>query len=153
MWILVAVLLAQTVDYQADGVKALEAKQYDAALVAFQKAIAADPKDYAAHFHLALTYSLMGNDSAAAPEYKSCLDLKPGLYEAELNLGISLLRLKDAAGATPYLEDAARQKPAEFRPALLYAQALLEGNRAAEAEKSFTAALALNATSAAAEEG
>jgi tetratricopeptide (TPR) repeat protein len=153
MWIFLAMVLVQSVDYQAEGIKALDAKQYDAALDSFKKAVAADPKDYAAHFHLALTYSLLGNDAGAAPEYKACLDLKPGLYEAELNLGISLLRLKDPAGATPFLDDAARQKPGEFRPSLLYAQALLESGRSAEAEKSFTGALALNATSAAAEEG
>ena len=119
MWILLALLLAQSVDYQAEGIKALDAKQYDAALGSFKKAVSADPKDYAAHFHLALAYSLLGNDAGAAPEYKTVLDLKPGLYEAELNLGISLLRLKDPAGAPPFLEDAARQKPKEFRPASL----------------------------------
>jgi len=146
-------MLAQSVDYQAEGIKALDAKQYDAALEDFKKAAAANPGDYAAHFHLALTYSLLGNDAAASPEYKTCLDLKPGLYEAELNLGVSLLRLKDPAGAVAYLEDAARQKPSEFRPALLYAQALLESGRSAEAEKSFAGALSLNASSAAAEEG
>ena len=153
MWILLAALLAQTADYQTDGIKALDAKQYDAALEIFKKAVAADPKDYAAHFHLALTNSLLGNDAAAVPEYKACLDLKPGLYEAELNLGVSMLRLKDPNGATPYLEDAAHQKPSEFRPALFYAQALLESGRAADAEKAFNSALTLNSTAAAAEEG
>ena len=153
MWILLALLLAQTADYQTQGVSALNARQYDTALDIFKKAVAADPKDYGAHFYLALTYSSMGNDAAAAPEYKASLDLKPGLYEAELNLGLSLLRLKDAAGAATYLEDAARQKPQEFRANLLYAQALLESGRNADAEKSFTIALALNATSAACEEG
>jgi tetratricopeptide (TPR) repeat protein len=153
MWILLAAMLAQTVDYQAEGLKALDTKQYESALEDFKRAVAADAKDYAAHFHLALTYSMMGNDTDAAPEYKTCLELKPGLYEAELNLGISLLRLKDAAGAITYLADAARQKPKEFRASLLYGQALLESGRAADAEKEFTTAVLLNVTSAAAEEG
>ena len=62
-----------------------------------RKAIAADPKDYSLHFNLALAYSLMGKNAEAIPEYKKTLELKPDLYEAELNLGISLLREKQAA--------------------------------------------------------
>jgi len=153
MWMLLVAMLAQSVDYQAEGIKALDAKQYEVALDDFKKAVAADPKDYGAHFHLALTHSLSGNDTAAIPEYKTVLDLKPGLYEAELNLGVSLLRTKDAAGAAGYLKAAVDLKPKEFRPALLYAQALLEAGRLAEAQESFAAAIELNAQSAAAEEG
>ena len=106
MWLLVAALLAQTADFQADGIKALDAKQYDAAVGLFTKAVAADPKDYAAHFHLALAYSLLGKDAEAIAQYKSTLELKPELYEAELNIGICLLRVKDAASAIPYLKNA-----------------------------------------------
>jgi len=153
MWIVLAAILAQSVDYHAEGVKAMNARQFDAAIEDLKKAVAADPKDYFSHFDLALAYSLTGNDASAVPEYKAALDLKPGLYEAELNLGISLLRSKDAAGAVPYLDAAAREKPNEFRPALLHSQALLESGKAAEAEKSFTGTLSLNAQSAAAEEG
>jgi tetratricopeptide (TPR) repeat protein len=152
MWFLVVALLAQSVDYQADGIKALDAKQYETALDLFRRAIAQDPKDYGAHFHLALTYSLLRNDAAAVPEYKAALEIKPDLYEAELNLGISLLRMKDASAAG-YLKAATEQKPKEFRPALLYAQALLDAGRFADAEPVFTAALALNPESAPAEEG
>src|SRR5580692_923474 len=117
MWLLVAALLAQTADFQADGVKALDAKQYDAAVGLFTKAVAADPKDYAAHFHLALAYSLLGKDIEAVAEYKTTLELKPGLYEAELNIGVSMTRAKDAASAIPHLKSAVAQKPKEFRPA------------------------------------
>ena len=57
-----------------------------------RQATAADPKDYAAHFQLALAYSLLGRDGDAIPQYKTALELHPGMYEAELNLGLSLMR-------------------------------------------------------------
>src|ERR1700680_5126483 len=134
MWIVLLVFLAQSADFQADGVKALDAKQYDVAVESFTKAVAADPKDYAARFQLGLAYSLLGKDSEAIPHYRTALELKPGLYEAELNLGICLLRVKDAEGALPHLRAAAEQKPQETQPAFYLARALLEKGQWKEAE-------------------
>src|ERR1700688_3499973 len=111
MWFVLVALIAQTVDFQADGIKALDAQEYDVAGDLFTRAVAADPKDYAAHFHLALAYSLLNKHAEAIPQYKSVLELKPDLYEAEWNLGICLLRVKDAASAIPYLKTASGQKP------------------------------------------
>ena len=51
----------------------------------FAKAVAADPKDYAAHFNLALSYTMLKRDADGLAEYKKVLEMKPGLYEAELN--------------------------------------------------------------------
>jgi tetratricopeptide (TPR) repeat protein len=153
MWLLVAMMLAQSIDFIADGVKALDAKQYDAAAGLFTKAVAADPKDYSAHFHLALAYSLLGKNPEAIPEYKTTLELRPGLYEAEINLGICLLRAKDAAAALTPLREAAAQKPKEFQPAFYLARALLDTKQIPEAEAGYVTALSLNSDSAAAEEG
>jgi tetratricopeptide (TPR) repeat protein len=150
-WVALAALFLQSVDYQAEGRKALDAKQYQAAADLFRKAVAADPQDYGAHFQLALAFSLMNQDAEAIPEYKKVLELKPGLYEAELNVGISLLRSKDAAGAVPYLKAAAAEKPKEARPAYYYAQALLDSGQNATAE--FETAVALNGLSAPAHAG
>jgi tetratricopeptide (TPR) repeat protein len=150
LWLL---LLAQDPDDQAAGIKALEAQKYDEAVALFTKAVAADPKDYAAHFHLALAYSLSGNDARAIPEYKTALDLQPGLYEAEMNLGISLVRMKDPAGAVPHLQAAVAKKPNQFRPAYFLGEALLSTNANAEAEKAFQAAQALQPNSAPTEIG
>ncbi|HML15846.1 MAG TPA: tetratricopeptide repeat protein [Bryobacteraceae bacterium] len=153
MWLVLAAFLVQSTDYQAQAIKALDARQYDTAVELLNKAVAADPKDYGAQFNLALAYSLSGKDADAIPHYKIALDLKPGLYEAELNLGISMLRAKDASGALPHLNSAAEQKPHEYRPAFYVAQALLETKKFADAEAAYTAALALNPQSAPAELG
>src|SRR5580658_300406 len=154
MWAFVAVLFfLQTPDYIAEGMKALDAAKYDQAAELFGKAVAADPKDYAAHFHLALSYTMLKRDTDGIAEYKKALELKPGLYEAELNLGILLLRDREPADALPYLQQAVDQKPKEFRPNLYWAQALLDSGDAAQAERQYRAALALDPKSAAAELG
>src|SRR5580698_9401924 len=102
MWALAAVLFfLQTPDYSAEGLKALDAAKYDQAAELLGKAIAADPKDYSAHFNLALSYTMLKRDAEGAAEYKKALELKPGLYEAELNLGILLIRDKEPADAAP----------------------------------------------------
>jgi tetratricopeptide (TPR) repeat protein len=133
--------------------KALEAAKYDQAAELFGKAVAADPKDYAAHFHLALSYTMLKRDADSLAEYKKVLELKPGLYEAELNAGILLIRDKQPLDAAQYLQQAVDQKPKEFRPRLYWAQALLESGDAAKAEEQYRAALDLDAKSAAAELG
>jgi tetratricopeptide (TPR) repeat protein len=153
MWALLAVILAQSVDYSAEGMKALDAQKYDAAVELFTKAVAEDPKDYGARFNLALAYSFLGKFAESVPQYKAVLDLKPGLYEAELNLGISLFRLKDAAGAAVQLKAAAEQKPAEFRPAFYLAEALREAGSHPEAEAAYANAVRLKADSAESEWG
>jgi len=154
MWAFAAVLLfLQAPDYSAEGTKALEAGKYDQAADLFGKALAADPKDYAAHFHLALSYTMLKRDAEGIAEYKKVLELKPGLYEAELNAGILLIRDKQPADAARYLQQAVDQKPKESRPRLYYAQALLESGDAAKAEQQYRAALELDAKSAAAELG
>ena len=153
MWILYLVLLAQSANLIEDGTKALDAKQYDRALELFSQAAAADPKDYAAHFQLALAYSLLGRDGDAIPQYKTALQLHPGMYEAELNLGLSLMRSSHPAEAVDQFRAAAEQCPTEFRPALGLAQALYSTDRFPEAEAAYQKAVALDSRSAAAESG
>jgi Flp pilus assembly protein TadD len=135
------------------GLKALNDKQYQAAANDFTLALAADPKDYSLHFNLALAYSLMGKNAQAVPEYRKTLELKPGLYQAELNLGISLLREKQASDAVPVLRDAAAQKANEYRPNYYLADALFQAGDFPKAEQAFSAALALDPKSPDAELG
>jgi tetratricopeptide (TPR) repeat protein len=145
--------LAQNPDPSSEGMKALEARKYDEAVQLFTKATDADPKDYAALFHLALAYSLAGKDAEAVPRYRRVLELKPGLYEAELNLGVLLLRDKLMPEALGYLDSAATKKPKEFRPNFYLAEALAALGRFADAESHYVTALAVDPQSAAAESG
>jgi tetratricopeptide (TPR) repeat protein len=153
MWALLALFVLQAPDHNASGMKALEAANYAAAAAEFQQAVAADPRDYGAHFNLALAYSFLHRDEEGIAEYRKTLELKPHLYEAELNAGILLLRQKDAAGAEPLLEDAAGQKPNEFRPRYYLAEAQFALSRWSDAQANYTLALAVDAKSANAELG
>ena len=95
----------QSADPNAEGMKSLEAKDYQAALTHFQKVVEQDPEDYGAHFHLALANSLLQRREPAIAGYRKVLQLKPGLYEAELNLGILLLDAKQTAESVTPNED------------------------------------------------
>lgn len=154
MWVVAAVLVVlQAADYQAEGAKAIEEGRYDAAVSAFTRVIEADPRDYGAHFNLGLAYGYLGRDAEGIAQYRKTLELKPGLYEAELNAAILLLRARDAAAALPLVAAAARQKPAEFQPRYRLGEAQLGVNDAAAAAESFRAALEIDGKSAAAELG
>jgi tetratricopeptide (TPR) repeat protein len=156
MWAATAalfLLFAPTTDYQSEGLKALDAKQYDQAAQLFTQAVQTDPKDYAAHFHLALALSLLGKDAEAIPEYQKTLELKPGLYQAELNIGILLLRAKRASEATPHLDAAAQSKPKEFRAQWHLAEALLSSGDPSQAAQHYQAAVEIDPKSAAAQLG
>jgi tetratricopeptide (TPR) repeat protein len=146
-------LFLQAIDPLEQGLKALEAQQYPAAINAFERAAAADPRDYSAHFHLGLARSMAGQNAEAAAAYRRTLELKPGLYEAQLNLGVVLINLKQSAEAASVLKQALAQKPKEFRPNYYVGEAQLATGQATEAESSFRAALAADAKSAEAAAG
>ncbi len=136
-----------------DGIKALDAGKPAEAEILFAKAVAADAKDYSAYFNLAFAQSVQNKDPEAIANYRKVLELKPGIYEAELNLGILLLRQKLPKDAIPLLDAAAKAKPDQYRPNYYLGEALIDVNRGAEAEAAYRRALAINAKSAEAAQG
>ncbi len=150
---LVLLLALQDPDHSAEGIKALEARNYEAAISHFSSAVKADPEDYAARFNLALAYSFSGKDAEAITEYKKVLGLKPGLYQALVNLGTVLLRQNKPAEAVPFLQAAVDAKPAEARPHLLLGEALFSLGRFTQAGQEYYAALTAEPQSAPAELG
>ncbi|HEY1758808.1 MAG TPA: tetratricopeptide repeat protein [Bryobacteraceae bacterium] len=137
-------LLAQSADFEAAGKKAIEARNYPEAVAAFRHAVAADPKDYAAHFNLGFAYTMAGQDAEAAQEFKTVLDLHPGVFEAQLNLGVALLRLNRSAEAETAYRAALsiRVDSAAAEQGLGHALALQ--NKCAEAEPHYRKAAALD---------
>ena len=131
----------------------MDAGRYHEAVELLQKAIAADPKDYSAHFNLALAYGFLNEDAEGVAEYRKTLELKPGLYEAEMNGAILLLRQKKAEDALPWLEDAAQQKPSDARARYYLAEAQLQTGATEKAQSGFEAALEANPKLAEAELG
>jgi tetratricopeptide (TPR) repeat protein len=129
---------------QADGLQALDQHDYRRAEQIFSKVAAADPQDYSAFFNLALAETGLNEDERAAQHYRQTLALKPGLYEAELNLGILYLRDRRAVDAQPFLRDAARQKPNQVRPLRYLGDSLLASGDLEGAAGAYRQALALD---------
>ena len=154
MWaIAAAIFFFQASDFSSVGMKALEEGKYEAAVQAFTKAVEADAKDYFAHFNLAMAYGFLHQDAEGIAEYRKTLAIKPGLYEAELNAGILLMRQKDPAEALPLFQTAAEQKPREFRPRYYLAEAQLQTGAPSKAEENYRLALELDFKSAGAHLG
>jgi tetratricopeptide (TPR) repeat protein len=159
LWCALAALLlfSPQQDFLAEGLKALDANQPAAAEPLLRQAVQADAKDFAAHFNLALALSLQQKDDEAIQELRRTLELNPGLYQADSNLGTLLLRNKRAAEAVPVLKEALESAPKSGENAarvnLLYAQALFETSDVAEAERYYRAAAGLDPKSAAAQSG
>lgn len=149
LWLL---LFSPAQDSLTDGLKALDANQPATAEPLLRQAVAAAPDDVTAHFNLALALSMQRKDEEAMAEFRRTLALQPGLYQADLNLGMLLLRNQRPADALPVLKEAVdKQKTAHAT--LYYAQALLETGDPAGAETQFRAAIELDAKSAAAQTG
>ncbi len=140
-------------DAVSAGMKALESEKYDLAAQYFTQAVQSDPKDYASQFNLAFANTMLGKDAEAIAGYRRVLELKPGLFEAQLNLGRVLLRTKQPAEAASFLDQAAAQRPKEFAPRLYLSDALFDSGEFQKSEESYKAALELNPKSAAAELG
>jgi tetratricopeptide (TPR) repeat protein len=138
---------------QIAGLQALDRGDYAEAEQVFSKLAAADPKDYSALFNLALAETALKKDDQAARDYAQVLVVKPGLYEAELNLGMLYLRDHRAAEAVPLLRDAAQQKPNQPRPKRYLGDCLLAGGDLAGAAEAYSQALALDPKLGAAELG
>jgi len=148
-----ALFYLQAPDFFAEGAKALEEGKYEAAAQAFSKAIEADPQDYVAHFNLALADGYLNKDAEAIAELRKTLELKPHLYEAELNASLLFLRQKQPAEALPLLEDAAAQKTDLFQPRYYLAEAQFQTGLWDQAEASYRQAAALDPKSGGAEIG
>lgn len=138
---------------QTAGLQALDRHDYQQAEQIFSQLAAADPKDYAALFNLALAETGLEKTAQAAAHYQQVLALKPGLYEAELNLGILYLREHRASDAVPLLREASAQKPDQPRPKRYLADGLFALGDFASAAESYRAALALDPKLATAELG
>lgn len=146
--LLLALLFAQSEDYLAEGLKALDANQPAAAEPLLRKAVAADPSDFQAEFNLALVLGMQSKDAESIAAYRKTLELRPALYEADLNLGILLLRSKQPADALAVLKEAAELKPREFRARIYYAQALFDTGDFEQAERQYREAAAIGQKSA-----
>ncbi len=124
---------------------AIDKQDYAAAEPKLQQATAADPKDYQAWFDLGFVYSSTGRKPQAIQAYRRSVELKPDVFESNLNLGVLLAAAGDP-GAAKYLRAATGLKPRLSKPEEGQARAwialgmYLEDRQPDEAIRAFAAA-------------
>lgn len=77
------------------------------ALDAYDRLIKAGGPNAGAYFDRAVIYSSLGRQDEAVRDYRAALSVNPRHYEANYNLGVVLLRMKDVYGAAAAFRAAA----------------------------------------------
>lgn len=95
-----------------EAVAAIEKQDYTTAKTKLKAATTTDPKDYHAWYYLGYTESRLGRNTEAADAYRRSLELKPDLFESNLNLGVLLAKQNDPQ-AEKYLRAATGLKPSD----------------------------------------
>ncbi|MDD5657881.1 MAG: non-canonical purine NTP pyrophosphatase, partial [Elusimicrobia bacterium] len=90
------------------GAKLLDAKQYEAAVRQFTRAVAANPSDPTTHVMLGVAYYWNGQVELSLEEYRKGLELDPRNAQAWLLIGISLAWKGDSRGAYEAFQKSAR---------------------------------------------
>lgn len=96
-----------------DGVRLLSEGRYPSAVRALLAAIAADPDDARAHYHLGLAYSHLGVRAGAVKQFENAVRLDPREARYHAGLAHAYREAGDADGALRQLEEAARLDPRE----------------------------------------
>src|SRR5579875_3726086 len=122
--------------FEADG------KNYAAAQSDYQKYLAENPDDAAAHFDLGYVVTAQHQTQKAIAEYRKAIALDPKMMQADLNLGMSLLAENPKQAIQPLKKAVqldASSEPAHFALALAEERA---GNNSA-AQQQYELALQL----------
>ena len=107
--------LAQVIVAEAD--RHLESGSLDAAIAAYERAIALDPKSIDPRLNLARTHASRGQYAMATEAVIAALDVEPSHPRGTLLLGQLHLAQQSYAEAVAALEEAQALLPGEFRPA------------------------------------
>jgi Flp pilus assembly protein TadD len=124
---------------------ALEKKDYEAALAPLKTVTRAAPNSADAWFYLGYAYHGLRQEADARAAYEKSVQLNPELYQAQTNLGLLLLAMKDVPGALPHLQKAVALKPGDARPHLDLGVALDASGQTSAAATELRRALQLDA--------
>jgi Flp pilus assembly protein TadD len=111
---------------QAQAQAAMDRKDYEAAVTAYQEYLAKKPDDATVHYDLGYAYTAMQKSAEAKAEYEKAISLDPKMAAAYQNLGLTLLTSDPAAAVAP-LQRAAELLP-ENAPAKWLLGTALETN-------------------------
>jgi len=97
--------------YVERGICLYKANRLDNALYDFNMALKLAPGDGKTLFYRASTYLAYGRFKEAAADFKRCIPHDKGNPEAYYYCGLAHAKMKDLAGALPYLDQAIERKP------------------------------------------
>jgi tetratricopeptide (TPR) repeat protein len=97
-----------------------------------------------AWYYLGYAYHGLQQNEESRRAYEKAVELKPDLYQAQLNLGRLLVEMRDPGAALPHLQKAAALKPADARLHFDIGLALQSRGQSAAAEPELRQALALD---------
>lgn len=125
------------------AVYALEREEAAAAVVALDRALAADPRYDRAFYNRGIAHAQQGDVAAARLDYEAALALRPRYFEATYNLGLLTLDQGDAAGAVRLFEQAVERAggPARARAWFSLGRALAKAQRRDEALAAYDKAI------------
>jgi tetratricopeptide (TPR) repeat protein len=101
-------------DWFQKGYNALEVKEYDNAILYYQKAIELNPNFFAAYYSLGIAYKLKGNFDKAIQSYEKAIELNPNFSDAYYNLGLAYRSKGDLNKAIRSYEKAIELDPKDF---------------------------------------
>jgi len=108
---------------QAQAQAAMDRKDYEAAVQAYQEYLAKKPDDATVHYDLGYAYTAMQKSAEAKTEYEKAISLDPKMAAAYQNLGLTLLTSDPGAAVAP-LQKAAELLPENARAKWLLGTAL-----------------------------
>jgi Flp pilus assembly protein TadD len=124
---------------QARAQAAMDRKDYDAAVQAYQEYLGKKPDDPTVHYDLGCAYTAMQKPAEAKAEYEKAISLDPKMAAAYQNLGLTLLASDPSAAVAP-LQKAAELLPEDARTKWLLGTALeMNGKLAAAIDQYETA--------------
>jgi tetratricopeptide (TPR) repeat protein len=106
-------------DPQAEAESLIEKQQYAEAEEKLQSLIKTQAKNPQTWFDLGFAQSHQGKTGDAVASYQNAVELAPGWFEANLNLGVDLARAGKRSAAIPVLKHAVELKPSTGGPQAL----------------------------------
>jgi tetratricopeptide (TPR) repeat protein len=134
-----------------EGEAAIKKNDMDGAIVAFEKALAADPDLFASHYFLGFAYQSKRNYQKTAENFTAFLNKAGNNPEAAEQVGhatrqggLAWARTKSSAKAIPYLEKAAAAKPNDKEVHYYLGMALIRDGQEGKAEQHFSKVIQLD---------
>jgi tetratricopeptide (TPR) repeat protein len=118
---------------------AMERKDYEAAVQAYQQYLAKKPEDATVHYDLGYAYTALQKSVDAKAEYEKAISLDPKMASAYQNLGLTLLATDPAAAVAP-LQRASELLPEDARAKFLLGSALELSGKVTPAIEQYQAA-------------